>query len=369
VNNYYSFDPFWTQILGRLPGMAGVDIAASTRQAMADYNAKGVTAVYEGHNMTRAHVGVYEQLHAEQALTVRVMAAMETQINAFAPFEPMTLDEYGASLELARSLRRPGDDWLRIEGATLAAGGPAWPGLLRMHEPYKGPYGQPTRGITFAGPELHDAFVRFCARHDLRANFCNAGDRDHDDVFDALARSGVDPRGRHWLVQHAIVIRPSQVRRFADLGFDLTTSMSFSWGKGDMYGERLGRDVWRDLIPLKRLVDSGMRVGCGSDWGPKNFFEHMLLAETHEFAGSGHRNDGPDHAVDRALSVSLWTDRAAEVLGWQGIGTLRAGSHADLIVLDHDPLACRQDDLPGTQVLRTLVGGAVVHDTGALAAA
>jgi len=362
VNNYYSFDPFWTQILARLPGMAGVDVAATTRQAMADYNALGVTSIYEGHNMTSGHVGVYQDLHARAELTVRVMAAMETQINSFAPFEWMDLDEYVSSLALARSLCRPGDDWLRIEGATLAAGGPAWPGLLRMHEPYNDPYGRPTTGITFAGPEIHDAFVTFCAEHGLRANFCNAGDRDHDDVLAALSRTGVDARDRHWLIQHAIVIRQSQVDRLAEQGFDFTTSMSFLWGKGDMYGERLGKQIWRDMVPLNRLVKSGRRVGCGSDWGPKNLFEHILLAETQEFAGSGHRIDDEDHAVNRATSIALWTDRAAEVLGWPELGNLRPGHHADLVVLDRDPFSCSQDDLPGTAVQKTMLAGNWVYE-------
>ena len=35
----------------------------------------------------------------------------------------------------------------------------------------------------------------------------------------------------------------------------------------------------------------------------------------------------------------MWTRDAARVLGWDGIGTLAPGSHADLIVVDRDPLA------------------------------
>ena len=39
---------------------------------------------------------------------------------------------------------------------------------------------------------------------------------------------------------------------------------------------------------------------------------------------------------------------------------------ADLIVLDRDPATASVDDLPATRVLRTVMGGRVVHDTGAL---
>ena len=81
----------------------------------------------------------------------------------------------------------------------------------------------------------------------------------------------------------------------------VTTSMSFCWGKGDLFVERIGEHVLGDLIPLRRMLDAGLIVGCGTDWGPKNVFEHVALAETHEFAGSGRRNDGPAQRVEAVL--------------------------------------------------------------------
>jgi predicted amidohydrolase YtcJ len=62
----------------------------------------------------------------------------------------------------------------------------------------------------------------------------------------------------------------------------------------------------------------------------------------------------------------MWTRDAARVLGWEGVGTLRPGSHADLIVVDRNPLTCDLDALPGTKVLRTVFAGRTVFDAGAL---
>jgi predicted amidohydrolase YtcJ len=109
-------------------------------------------------------------------------------------------------------------------------------------------------------------------------------------------------------------------------------------------------------MPLKRILDAGMTVACGSDWGPKNVFEHVALGTTHEFCGSGRRNGGPAQRVTRAESLAMWTRDAARVLQWKGIGTLAVGSHADLIVVDRDPLTCAVEALPGTRVLRTVLG-------------
>ncbi len=364
VNNYYCFDPFWTQILRQLPGFEGVDIAATTRSAMAQYNRLGVTTVYEGHNMSLQQIGVYRALRRAEQLTVRVLAALEIESSAFPPFDPLPMDRFEAQLEAAKALASGDDDLLRIEGATLTTGGPCWPGFLRMHEPYADPWGEPTRGMTFVPLEKQDAFIRYCADNGLRANIVAGGHRDHDDFLDSCERLAPthDIRDRQWLVQHAILTTERQAERYKALGFDITTSMSFSWGKGDLYAERIGDWVLGDLVPLNRLLKAGLRLACGSDWGPKNIFEHIQLAETHRFAGSGRQNDGPDHCVTREQAILMWTRDAARVLRWEDVGTLAPGNHADIIALDQDPFVCEIDELPQTRVLRTWLGGVSVHD-------
>jgi predicted amidohydrolase YtcJ len=45
-------------------------------------------------------------------------------------------------------------------------------------------------------------------------------------------------------------------------------------------------------------------------------------------------------------------------------GTLEVGKLGDLILLDRDILTCDVDDVRGTQVLLTVVGGKVVFEKG-----
>ena len=363
VNNYYSFDPFWTQIQLKLPGPATWELYESTRAAMGVANRQGITAIYEAHNMRADHIGTYRRLRDEQRLSLRVMAAMESESYAYPPFRPLAMDAFAKNLEAGLALIELDDPMFKVTGVSFSPGGPLGPGAIRMNEPYRGPFGEPTRGITFLSREKQDFFIAFCASENIRANFVVAGFRDTDDVLDGLDQIAAqyDIKDRRWLLQHALVINERQIHRLIDHGLELTTSMSFSWGKGDLYGERVGRHVWKDQVPLKRLLRMGVTVGCGSDWGPKNPWEQMQLAETHEFAGSGHRNDTPDHAISREESLLTWTRDAARVLHWDDIGTLEPGRQADLIVVDRDPLTCRLDALPGTQTQMTLVGGEVMH--------
>ena len=142
--------------------------------------------------------------------------------------------------------------------------------------------------------------------------------------------------------------------------------MSFSCAKGDLFEKRIGAHVWNDLIPLKRLLDAGLTVAAGSDWGPKNIFEHIALAKTHEFWGSGRRNDGPAQKVSREQAVRMWTCDAARALGWEGVGSLAAGQPRRPVIVDRDTLTCPTEDLAATRVLRTVFGGDVVYDSGGL---
>jgi len=371
VNNYYNIDPYWTQIQMKLPGPQTWELHDSTIAGMAEINRQGVTTIYEPHNMAPAHVRTYVRLREENLLTTRVMTALEAEGFAYVPYWPDTLDEFLETLELGREMLSDGDDLYRMNGVTFSPATPVGPGLVRMHEPYHGPFGGLTAGVSFLSREKQRAFIDFCGRHNVRANFCTYGYRDHDEILEDLeaVAERYRIRERRWVVQHALVITERQARRYAALGCVLTTSMAFSWGKGDVWGERIGPHVWADQVPLKRLLRAGLVVAAGSDWGPKNPWEQIQLAQTHEFAGSGRRNATPDHALDREEAVLMWTRDAGRALGWDGVGTLAPGSHADVVVVDRDPLACDLDALPDTTVLLTLLGGSPVHDGARLAGA
>ncbi|MFE7564561.1 amidohydrolase [Kitasatospora sp. NPDC057500] len=369
VTNYYTYDPFWGQILTKLPKLSMANAVAGTTTELARYTAQGVTTVYEGHAMEPEHIGLYRHLHETGALPLRVLATLDVESVIFYPFDPLSHDEFAARLErFAGEVADDGDDMLRLDGLTISPGGPCFSGHFSTYEPYRDPFGRPTRGHRFVSLEKEETFVRFCAANGIRANVCVGSQREHDDFLDIAERvvREHDFRDRRWILQHAITITPQQARRYADLGFRVTTSAGFAWGKGAMYGERMGTHVWRDLEPLRRLLDTGLDLAGGSDWGPKNPWEQIELAQTHRFAGSNHRNDGPDQRISRIEAVQMWTTGAAKVLDWSGIGSLMPGNHADLVIVDRDPVTCPEDDLPGTRVLRTLVGGRTVHDSGEL---
>jgi predicted amidohydrolase YtcJ len=135
--------------------------------------------------------------------------------------------------------------------------------------------------------------------------------------------------------------------------------MSFSWGKGEIVRQRFGERHLPDFIPLARLLDNGLHIAAGTDWGPKNVFEHIALAVEPRYAASGRPAATP--GISRQQALAMWTNEAAHVLRWEGIGSLEPGFHADLVVVDRNPLSCPIEDLPDTQVLATVLAGSPVY--------
>lgn len=366
VTNYYVDDPFWLQIWGRLfmPPPDAVWVEAG-RRGMAEMNALGATTIYEGHIMEPAHVAGYRTLRGEGAMRCRVKTALEAASQAFDPHFMPTDEDLRAMLQLALNDTALEDPLLRHDGITIARSGPCFPGFLNWHEPFRDPYGNLTTGYTFLPKRAEEMVVDFCIDHGLRFNSVAATPRDHDTLLHSMSRHpDATIRERGWIVQHAIFMSEAHARRYADLGITITTSKGFHWGKGDMYGERIGRHVWNDLVPLRRLLDNGITVGCGTDWGPRNIFEQMQLAVSCEFAGSGYRNTAAGQAITREEALALWTREAARALSWQGVGSLEPGACADVILVDRNPIDCPLEDLADTQVLRTIFDGRTVYESG-----
>ncbi|QKZ17168.1 amidohydrolase [Streptomyces chartreusis] len=368
VNNYYNHthNEWWAQTWSKIPFIQPQLIPAAIGSAMAEYNAMGITTIYEGHAMEPEHIGVYQALNEANALTLRVLAAPEVLGSAFGVQTP---DEQRLAEHLARAeaLQADHGDMFKVRGFTMAPTGPANNGHLVQREPYTGPFGEETQGHWFIPQQLLEKALRHAAERGLRVNLCGGGLGEHDVVLgqlDKLRADGALNGDEQWIFQHAMFLDEGQAERYAGHGVQMTVNSGFTYGKGDMYLERMGEQILGDLNPFRRMIDAGIKVAASTDWGPKNPYACMALAVTHQLGRGPRRNDGLAQKIDRQEAYAMWGRRAAEVLGWPGVGDLRTGRHADLVLLDRDPVTCPIEDLPGTQVTATLVGGRIV--SGAL---
>ena len=367
VSAYYNSSMFWLgRVMGKAPmpdqsvwyrgGLLGQHRAAS----------RGVTSAYEAHAMDAVHLAAYQQMRDEGVLTMRVLGALELAPCAFDAGLGINQESVRANLALAGELQSANDPMFRIGGMTLALGSPAYTGDLRLDREYEGPFGKPTRGTLTVSHDLQREIYDFSLAHAIRLNILHCGFQDHREFFDQLDAASLDLRGREWVIQHNIFINDEAIRRYAELQFHLTTTTSFCWGKGDMYAERIGEDVLRDLTPMGRMFAAGLNVGLGSDWGPLSPFESMALAETREMGRSGRCLDQPENILTRQQAMDGWTVNNARLMHWEGLGALVPGAEADFTVVDRNPLTCNIADLPTTEVLKTALGGRDIFDKGVL---
>jgi predicted amidohydrolase YtcJ len=362
VTNYYSHDSFNESLWSRIPYIEVDAVLPATERAMAQYNAQGITTIYENHEMEAPFIDAYRELRRSDRLTLRVALAQEAQ-SAMPWSQPKSVFEFVRDAERAADSVELEDGLLRFLGMSLTRDGACWPGSIRMREPYRGPYGELTEGRELISRDRAALTIQICGECRMRLNTIVMGTRAHHENLQQLeaAAARFDIPSLSWLLVHAWFVEPEAARRYGRLGMDVTTSMAFTWGKGNLFRSRMKPSVLADLVPLRRLLDNGLSVAGGSDWGPKSSFKQIELALTHEVAGSDEPNLGAAQHIAREEALAMWTRDAARVLRWDEIGTLAPGKQADLAIVDRDPLHCPVEEIGKTVVEATLLAGRPVH--------
>jgi hypothetical protein len=365
---YYADEPFNKEIWGAIPWLQLEAIVPGIQSAIKLYHEQGVTGVYENHMLDGAAIAILRQLRDEDAFEMRMLTSQEAEDYGFPESEPREMDDFTQRLEEAATLIELDDPIFRFNGVTMAWDGYCCGGAQMMRNPYLDVYGRITHGQRQITPEKAEWVVRFCAENRIRLNVLAMGTAAHEEVLSLIERlaSEYDIESLNWVLVHATTIEAEQVKRYKRLNFSCTTSMAFSWGEGAMMQRSMGESVLDDLLPLRRFFDNDMPVGGATDWGPPTVWDHIEVSLTHEFGETGYRNLGPSQTISRVEALAMFTRDAAKVMQWDDVGSIVEGNHADLVIVDQDPITCEIDELRNTGVLRTIFGGKTVFDSGDL---
>lgn len=365
VNAYYNFDSYWASLVKKMPPIFKMEaIPAALIQAMKKVNEKGVTAIWEGHAMLDSEIELYSSFADQSLLTLRVLCSPEVHLTHLQVPLPNN-EKLQARLEKLLAMRNTNSEWFRIDGATFSLSGPCWCGHTNWPKGYLDPWGNITRGVRFLTEEQMQIICDFAAANNFRVQICCGSPYDLQEFIDKaeIAKEKYSLDKLPFAVQHGIMQWEHQPAKLAELGFDQTFSMAFTFGKADMYRDRFGPHVLPLMNPLRSLLDAGVNTAASTDWGPANPWEQMQLAVTHKMYPSGASNLGPRQVVTREEAFWMWTS-GAKVLRWKEMGSLRLGKNADLIIIDRDPVKCGLEELPDMKVHKTVVGGRVVFDDG-----
>lgn len=152
-------------------------------------------------------------------------------------------------------------------------------------------------------------------------------------------------------IEHAMFATPGQTERMARMGVTAVVQPGHLISYGAFVAST-GIDRYLPPVPLRRLLDAGVRVAFGSDaptavWKPLEILRAAVERRTQEGARLA-----PEQAAGRDEAFRAATSEAARAAGvGDSKGAILPGRLADLAVLSGDPFD------PATRVVETWVAG------------
>ncbi|MFE0883355.1 amidohydrolase [Streptomyces rochei] len=186
------------------------------------------------------------------------------------------------------------------------------------------------------------------------------GDRAADVALDALERAQrlrPRPDARH-RVEHAGLIRPDQLPRFARLGVRAVVQPNFLRYFGDDYTAIMGEERAPWLYRGRAFLDHGIPLVGSSDrpvtdGSPLRAVQFMV-----ERASESGLLIGPEEGVTVAEALHAYTLAGAHACHWEDdLGSLAPGKRADLVVLGDDPTRVDTSRIGDIEVVATYVDG------------
>ncbi len=343
-------------VSSRIPDAPRSEQVTAIRAAIAEANRWGLTGIHDA-GVGAGTIDHYEELARAGDFNLRNYVMIRS--------DDATLERYFR--RGPQSGLHDGRIWIRsIKISSDGALGSRGAALL---EPYSDEANH--SGLVLTSPER----VREVAGRALRAGFqLNThaiGDRANRFVLDAYeAALAETPRADHrFRVEHAQILHPQDIPRFAAL--DVIPSMQASHQTSDMYwAERrvgstrlLGSYAWRSLLDL------GVPIPNGSDFpveavNPLISFHSSITRQDADGYPAGGWYPAQRMTREEALrSMTIWPAYAA--FQEEVMGSLTPGKYADFVVLDRDIMRVAPEEILGTRVLATYLGGRAVYEAPA----
>jgi hypothetical protein len=300
--------------------------------------------------------GSVENLVAYQ--DARAAGELLTRLS-FMPYGPSALY---ADLKRAGIRSGFGDEWIRFGAVKYWADGSASERTMRMSTPFEG---RPDDyGILTMDQAAIDAAVDDAVANGWRIGIHANGDVTIDMALQAYERAlrdwqGPNPRFR---LEHCSLVNPGLLERIRDTGAIPTPFYTYAHYHGNKWPD-YGAEKMQWMFAHRSFLDYGIPVAPASDYTPGPFEPLMAIQSMvtrKDFKG---RVWGPNQRIGVDQALRICTVNGAYASMEEGLkGSLAPGKLADLVMLAADPHETEPDRIKEIAVLRTLVGGRVVHE-------
>ena len=228
-----------------------------------------------------------------------------------------------------------------------------------------------TSGFLTEKPEELKPMFEEALRRGLQVETHAIGDRANRVILDLYqaAFNAVPPNERkiaepRWRIEHAQILDPADVPRFAKLG--VIPSMQPSHAISDLFfaPSRLGMDRLTGAYAWQSLLRSGCIIPGGSDAPVERgepmieFYAAVARKSVKGFSGEGWH---PEQAVSREQALKMFTIWPAyAAFEEKDKGSIAVGKLADFTVLSQDILKIPEPEILNTRAEITIVGGEII---------
>lgn len=334
-----------------IPPPSEATIQHAIETSLAECRRVGLTSVTEM-NLDPTTLRIYQRLLAEGRLTTRIDGRW-------------TLSEWQrlADLGLRRDFRN--QNWIKIGGLKGFSDGSLGSSTARFFEPY---VHEPNhRGVYETPPAELEQLVLAADRAGLHIAVHAIGDEANSVLLDIFAKA-MDQNGpgdRRFRMEHAQHIHPKDYARFADLGVIASVQPYHAIDDGRWAEGRIGRERSAHTYPFRSFLDAGAPLTFGSDFpvAPLNPILGIDAAVTRRTTdGANPEGWFPEQKITVQEAIAAYTIAPAFASFDEALkGSITPGKLADLVVLSRDLLSIPPNEISGTEVVYTIVGGRVVH--------
>jgi predicted amidohydrolase YtcJ len=284
---------------------------------------------------------------------------------------PIRIDNYMSQADAEAVLRDgPSQDpsgLVRVRGVKLFMDGALGSRGAALLAPYADAEGT---GLIVTPRETIDAILAKARKSGAQIAVHAIGDRGNRVILDAYQQAFADDpaalKTARWRVEHAQILAPEDLPRFAQMG--VVASMQPSHAIGDLYfaPARLGPERLKGAYAWESLLKSGAVVAGGSDAPVEKgdpLVEFYAAAYRHDLKGFAGSDWHLDEAVTRAQALDMLT-RGSAYAGFRenDLGRLAPGRPADVSVFSVDLMTAPFADIAKAHAVMTIVGGKVVYD-------
>ena len=254
-----------------------------------------------------------------------------------------------------------GDEWIRF-GATSehTVDGSFSERTMALSTPYPG---TTYKGNITETQDTLNAWIERVHRAGIQVNCHANGDVAIDMFLTAVERAQkmfprADARPK---ITHCTLINDDLVRRIKALDAVPAPFTSYAYYNSDkfhFYGEKM----MEHCMAFRTMLDAGIHVAAGSDFGPGPFDPRMGIQGMVTRTGWNGETWGANQRVSVDEAIRINTLNGAYNSHEESIkGSITAGKFADFVVLAEDPHTIAQDKIKDIEIVRTVVGGKTVY--------